>query len=206
MIVGLTGSIGTGKSTVSEMFRDLGAPVIDYDQLARDVVEPGGAALGRIREAFGDVVLTPEGALDRGAMGDIVFRDPEARKKLNNIVHPEVFLEDQRRTRAILKENPNAVVIKEIPLLTQIGIDPHELVDKVVVVSASYENQIRRVMERGFTEQQAVERIAAQVPVSETEKLGDYVILNDGSFEETSRQVEKVYDELLAEAARGTAR
>jgi dephospho-CoA kinase len=194
--VGLTGSIGTGKSTVAKMFAGLGAFLIDYDALAREVVEPGGAALLKIAAVFGKEVLAGDGSLDRAAMGDLVFRDPEARKQLNAIIHPEVFLLDRRRTEEIQGTCPDAVVVKEIPLLTQIGINPRLLVDKIVVVSASLENQVRRVMGRGFTEEQARARIAAQTPVAETERHGDWVVYNNGSFEETRAQVEAVFREL----------
>ncbi|MBI5846317.1 MAG: dephospho-CoA kinase [Deltaproteobacteria bacterium] len=198
MIVGVTGSIGTGKSTVSAMFAELGAHLIDYDRLARDVVEPGRPAYQAIAEAFGPTVVTPDRSLDRTKIGDMVFASEALRQKLNAIVHPAVFEEDLRLTKEILQTDPGAIIIKEIPLLTQIGIDPKALVDKVVVVSASPEVQVLRVMGRGFSEDQARARVAAQVPVSETEKCGDFIIRNNGALEETRKQVEEVFRSLIA--------
>ena len=198
MIVGVTGSIGTGKSTVSAMFAELGAHLIDYDRLARDVVEPGRPAYRAIVEAFGQGVVRPDRSLDRTKIGDMVFASEALRQKLNAIVHPAVFEEDLRLTKEILQTDPGAIIIKEIPLLTQIGIDPKALVDKVVVVSASPDIQVLRVMGRGFSEDQARARVAAQVPVSETEKCGDFIIRNNGALEETRKQVEEVFRSLIA--------
>lgn len=198
MIVGVTGSIGTGKSTVSAMFAELGAHLIDYDRLARDVVEPGRPAYKAIVEVFGQGVVMPDKSLDRAKIGDMIFACEALRQKLNAIVHPAVFEEDLRLTKEILQTDPGAIIIKEIPLLTQIGIDPKALVDKVVVVSASPDVQVLRVMGRGFSEDQAKARVAAQAPVSETEKWGDFVIRNNGAMEETKKQVEEVFRSLIA--------
>ncbi len=198
MIVGVTGSIGTGKSTVSGMFAELGARFIDYDLLARRVVEPGRPAYEAVVREFGGGVLLPDGTLDRAALGSLVFSDAEKRARLNAIVHPAVFEEDVRETEKILHQDPRAIIIKEIPLLTQIGIDPKSLVDRVVVVSAGVETQVRRVMGRGLSEEEARARVAAQVPVCETERCGDFVIRNDGDLESTRAQVEEVYRVLMA--------
>lgn len=201
MIVGITGSIGTGKSTVSKMFGEMGAFVIDYDLLARQVVEPGRPAYQAIVERFGKGILNADGALARERLGDLVFTDPEARKDLNAIVHPRVFAADLARTEEIRSSRPDAVIVKEIPLLTQIGIDPKSLVDKVVVVSADRETQIARVCGRGLSREQAEERVASQAPIAETEKFADYVIANNGSIDDTREQVRRVYAVLAAEAA-----
>jgi dephospho-CoA kinase len=196
MIAGLTGSIGTGKSTVAGMFEKLGAFVIDYDQLAREVVEPGLPAHGKIVTAFGKGVLNQDGSLNREKLGEEVFADSRKRALLNSIVHPEVFMADIKKTQSILQSNPQALILKEIPLLTQIGIDPKSLVDVVICVSAGPEIQLERVVQRGLDPTQAKARIAAQAPVSETQKAADYIIYNDGSVEQTFLQVQKVYDEL----------
>ncbi|MEW5734980.1 MAG: dephospho-CoA kinase [Thermodesulfobacteriota bacterium] len=202
MIVGITGSIGTGKSTVSKMFGEMGAVVIDYDLLAREAVLPGRPAYNAIVKRFGASFLSPDGTIARDKLGDLVFRDPDARRDLNAIVHPEVFTADLSLTRDVLARNPQAVIVKEIPLLTQIGIDPKSLVDKVVVVSACRATQIARVCGRGFTPEQAEERVASQAPIQETEGFADFVIQNDGSLEDTRAQVRRVYSALAEEAKR----
>jgi len=192
--IGITGSIGTGKSTISKMFKELGASLIDYDQLAHDVVEPGRPAYEAVVKEFGKGVLSADKTLNRNKLGEIVFNDKEKLKKLNNIIHPQVFFEDQRLSKEILEKNPKACIIKEVPLLTQIGINPKDLVDIVVVVSADYDAQVKRVMDRGFSREEARSRIDAQTPVAETEKVGDYVIKNNGTFDEARERVREVFE------------
>ncbi|MBW1988573.1 MAG: dephospho-CoA kinase [Deltaproteobacteria bacterium] len=206
MIVGLTGSIGTGKSAVANMFAELGAVVIDYDQLAREVVEPGTEGFSEILEEFGQGVAAPDGGLDRKKLGDLVFGDKDKLAALNRIVHPRVFEADAERTRQILDKDPAAVVIKEIPLLTQIGVDPRSMVDRVVVVTATRENQIRRVMGRGFTEKEAKSRVDAQAPPEDAEKHADYLIKNNGTLAELKTRVREVYAELEREARKQACR
>jgi dephospho-CoA kinase len=196
MIAGLTGSIGTGKSTVAAMFEKLGAYVIDYDQLAREVVEPGLPAHDKILKEFGKGVLNPDKTLNREKLGKEIFADSKKRALLNSIVHPEVFMADIKKTQSILQSAPQALILKEIPLLTQIGIDPKSLVDVVICVSASPEIQLERVVARGLDLEQARARIAAQAPVLETQKAADYIIYNDGSVEQTFLQVQQVYEKL----------
>lgn len=195
MIVGLTGGIATGKSTVAQMFGELGAYVIDFDALARQVVEPGEPAWREIVDHFGQEILNPDQTINRQKLGRLVFDDPEKLKKLNQIVHPRVFEEDQKITQKIKQKDPRAVIIKEVPLLLETGAA--RMVDKVVVVYASPEEQIKRLSARGLSREEAVKRIKAQAPLDQKVQMADYVIYNSGSINETRHQVKKIYEELL---------
>lgn len=194
MIVGLTGGIATGKSTVSQMFQELGAYIIDYDELAREVVKPHRKAWHKIVECFGSEVLNKDLTLDRQKLGALVFNDPEKLKKLNEIVHPEVFREGEKMTQEILNRDPRALIIKDIPLLTEAGAQ--KFVEKVIVVYTSPQMQLQRVIERGFSPEEARARINAQTPLSEKVKFADFVIYNDGPVEETRKQVAEIYQKL----------
>ena len=189
--VGLTGSIASGKSTVSEMFAELGAQIIDYDVLAREVVKPGREAWEGLVAEFGGEVLNDDSTLNREILGRIVFDDPQKRGKLNQITHPAVFEEAKKRLQDIVEANPEAVIIKDVPLLIETGI--HKTVDKVIVVFACREAQVQRLVGRGFTEEDSLKRIDSQMPVSEKVAYADFVIHNDGTFSETREQVEEIY-------------
>ncbi|MFO8100913.1 MAG: dephospho-CoA kinase [Dehalococcoidia bacterium] len=189
--VGLTGGVASGKSTVSGMFAELGAYIIDYDILAREVVEPGQEAWEAIIAEFGPDVLNDDSTLNREILGRIVFDDPQKLEKLNRITHPAVFAEAEKRVQEIVKADSKAVIIKDVPLLIETGI--HKTVDKVVVVSVLHETQMQRLKERGFTEEEAARRISSQMPISEKETYADFVISNDGTFAQTREQVERIY-------------
>lgn len=191
MIVGLTGGIAAGKSTVSKMFKDLGAYLIDFDELAREVVKPGKRAWQKIVEYFGNDILNEDLTLNRQKLGELVFHDPKKLRKLNEIVHPEVFREDQKITDEILSKNPRALIIKDIPLLTEAGAQ--KLVEKIIVVYASSQTQLERMIERGFNEEEARARIDAQAPLEEKLKYADFIIYNDGPLEDTRKQVAEIY-------------
>ncbi|MEW6276416.1 MAG: dephospho-CoA kinase [Bacillota bacterium] len=191
MIVGLTGGIAAGKSTVSQMFKDLGAYLIDFDELAREVVKPGKRAWQKIVEYFGNDILNEDLTLNRQKLGELVFHDPKKLRKLNEIVHPEVFREDQKITDEILSKNPRALIIKDIPLLTEAGAQ--KLVEKIIVVYASSQTQLERMIERGFNEEEARARIDAQAPLEEKLKYADFIIYNDGPLEDTRKQVAEIY-------------
>ncbi len=193
-IVGLTGSIASGKSTVSEMFVELGAHLIDYDVLAREVVEPGQKAWERIVTQFGQKILNSDSTLNREKLGQIVFDDPQQLQILNQITHPAVFEEADKRVNDVAGAHSNALIIKDVPLLIETGI--HNTVDKVIVVSARRETRLKRLMERGFTEEESLKRIDSQMPISEKEKYADFVIHNDGSLISTREQVEQIYSQL----------
>lgn len=192
----MTGGIATGKSYVRERFAVLGVPTIDADVLARDAVAPGSAALAAVVRRFGAGVLDADGTLDRQKLAKIVFADPEARRALEAIIHPEV----RRATEAwfsSLDASRHPFAIADIPLLYEVGRDRD--FDVAVVVACAPETQVRRVMERdGVSEAEARQRLAAQMPIDEKERRADYVIRTDGTFEETDRQVIEVFERLRA--------
>lgn len=191
IIVGLTGSVGTGKSTVDNFFRELGAYIIDWDELAREVVRPHLKAWEEIVAYFGKDFLNEDLTLNRQKLADMVFPDKEKVAKLNQLVHPQVFKEDERITNEIKSLDPDALIIKDIPLLTEVARPL--FVDKIIVVAASEQTQIRRLGERGMSREDAQNRIKSQLPLDEKIKFADFVIDNDGTLEETKKQVEEVY-------------
>jgi len=191
IIVGLTGSVGTGKSTVTSFYRELGAYIIDWDELAREVTRPHLRAWKEIVEYFGKDFLNEDLTINRQKLAEIVFSDKEKVAKLNQIVHPEVFKEDERITNEIKIFDPNALIIKDIPLLFE--LTRPTFVDKVIVVSASEQTQLRRLEEKGMNREDAQSRIKSQLPLEEKIKSADFVINNDGPLEETKKQVEEIY-------------
>lgn len=192
MRLGLTGGIGSGKSTASIRLRELGATVLDYDQLARDVVEPGSAGLAAIAERFGAGVLRPDGTLDRPALGGIVFADPAALKDLEAITHPAI------RERAALLEReagPDAVVVHDNALLVDMGA--HRAMDTVVVVDVPVETQVQRLVEhRGLTQSDARARIAAQLGREERLAAADHVLDNSGTPDDLRAAVDALWETL----------
>jgi dephospho-CoA kinase len=194
-VVGLTGGIGTGKSTVSKMLRELGATVIDADEATRAVQAPGSPGLRRLVDEFGNGIITPEGELDRAALADIVFQDPAARERLNGIVHPLVrqWMAERQQEAA---ERDDPVVVMDIPLLFESrGAGAFET---VIVVYAPEEVAVRRlVAKRGIREDQARARIAAQMPIEEKRRLASHVIDNTGSLAELRREVERAWADLV---------
>ncbi len=194
-VVGLTGSLGTGKSTVAGLFKELGAYVVDWDELARQVVCPHRKAWQRIVDCFGEGVLNEDLTINRQKLADIVFSDPAKLAELNRIVHPEVSQEDQRITQEIKALAPDALIIKDIPLLHEAACPIS--VDKTIVVAAREATQLTRLEAGGMTREDALKRIRSQIPLEEKIKSADFVIDNEGSLEETRRQVEKLYGQLI---------
>ncbi|HTY77099.1 MAG TPA: dephospho-CoA kinase [Candidatus Bathyarchaeia archaeon] len=198
LLVGLTGSIATGKSTVSRMFAHLGARVLDADQLAREVVMPGQPAYLKIVEEFGQQVVQEDGTLDRKALGAIVFADPARRKRLEEITHPAIGLRQQRILSVLDEEAFEGIVVWDVALLFETGGVAR--MDRVVVVYADPDTELARLMARdSLPEDAARARIASQMPVAEKAKRAHYVIDNSGSRADTERQVKTVYESLLAE-------
>lgn len=201
MIVGLTGSVGTGKSTVTHFFGELGAYVIDWDKLAREVTHPYSKAWEKIVTCFGKDILHDDLTINRQKLAELVFSDGEMLETLNQIVHPEVFKEDERITNEIKNLDPDALIIKDIPLLFEV-VRPI-FVDKTVVVAASEQTQLNRLQEKGMSREDAQNRIKSQLPLEEKIKSADFVINNDGPLEKTRRQVEEIYSLLRKEERYG---
>ncbi|MFD5281087.1 dephospho-CoA kinase [Streptomyces rubrogriseus] len=191
--VGLTGGIGAGKSEVSRLLVEHGAVLIDADRIAREVVAPGTPGLAAVVAAFGEEVLAEDGSLDRPKLGSIVFADPEKLAVLNGIVHPLV-----RERSSALEEAAaeDAVVVHDVPLLTENGLAP--LYDLVVVVDAAPATQLDRLVRlRGMTEQDARARMAAQATREQRREIADVVVDNDVPLQELRRRVKEVWDELV---------
>ena len=197
LLVGLTGGIGSGKSTVARLLEERGAVVFDADVLARDAVAPGTQGHEAVVERFGADVLAPGGELDREALAEIVFADPAARRDLEAIVHPEVrrlFAEGCDRYR-----DSDAVVVFGAPLLVETGMN--SAFDLLIVVAAPVETQLERLLrDRGMAEEQARARIAAQAPLQEKVAVADVVIDNDDTLQALERRVDEVWAELRSRA------
>lgn len=197
MIIGLTGGIASGKSTVSKMLQRLGAKVIDADVIARQVVEPGQPAWREIAEHFGAQILLPDRQIDRHRLAEIVFRDERERKTLNHIVHPRVREEMERQTQEWTTDHPGAIVIWDVPLLIEGGM--YRRVDKIIVVTVDEQTQLRRLMDRnGYGEAEAKRRMAAQMPLAEKAAYADFIINNSGSLKETCKQVKQIWKEIAS--------
>jgi dephospho-CoA kinase len=198
LLVGLTGGIATGKSTVSTMFGHLGAKIVDADLLAREVVSPGQPALAAIAAEFGPEVLAPDGQLDRKRLGAIVFADPARRKRLEELTHPAIHARQQRILAVHDEEAFDGIVIWDAALMYESGSAAR--MDRVVVVATDPETQLARLIARdGLAEADARARIASQMPVAEKAKRADYVVDNSGTRADTERQVRDVYARLVAE-------
>ena len=195
-LIGLTGGIATGKSTVAAELARHGATVIDADALAREVVEPGQAALDEIAARFGGDVISPDGRLDRASLGSIVFADPDARRDLERITHPRVRDLMQRRIAAALAADAD-LIVAEVPLLFE--TQSEGLYEGVMVAYAPAAVQLERLMARdGLDEAAARQRLWAQLPIDEKRARATWVIDNSGSVEETREQVSRWWDALLA--------
>lgn len=192
-IIGLTGGIASGKSTVSNWLISQGYPVVDADIAARKVVEPGMPALREITEAFGNDMLLEDGTLDRKKLGSVIFADEEKRHTLNAIVHPAVR-EWMRQETDRAFENGASIVIMDIPLLFESKLT--HMVEETILVYVSKETQLKRLMERdGYSESDALARIQAQMPIDDKRKLADYVVDNNGTISETVEQVKEIMNQ-----------
>jgi dephospho-CoA kinase len=195
LLVGVTGGIACGKTTVSKMLEELGAPVIDFDLIARQVVEPGTPALAKIVDYFGRQVLQSDGSLDRRKVSDLVFRDMEKRKVLESFTHPPIYEEFFNQVRAITEKDPDAIIQVAVPLLIELNLS--YLFDAVVVVHIPAEEQIRRLSERdGISTEDAANILNAQLPIEEKKAFASYLINNEGNLEETRKQVESLWEDL----------
>ena len=195
LILGITGGIASGKSTVAEMMRGFGAPVIDFDLLAREVVEPEKPAWKDIVARFGARVLRQNGSLDRKKLSRLVFQNPEKRKELESITHPLIADLYMNRIREITRNDPDAVVLAVIPLLFEAHLE--DLVHKILVVYIPREMQVERLMKRdAISHEQAEDILKAQLPIDAKMKKADFVIHNEKGLEETRKQVKSIWKAL----------
>jgi dephospho-CoA kinase len=192
--VGLTGGIGSGKSSVAAMLRELGCPVLEADPLAHALSEPGQPAYGEIVREFGSEILSPDGRIDRPKLAGIVFSDPPRLARLNQILHPRIVEETERRAAEIAGTRSAPLVIVEAPLLIEAGY--HRLFDLLVVVWCHPEQQRERLLLRGMDPAEIDRRLAAQIPLEEKRRLADEVIDASGTLAETRRQVERLAEKL----------
>jgi dephospho-CoA kinase len=195
--IGLTGGIGSGKSTVSALLAARGAVIVDADRIAREVVEPGTPGLARIVEAFGEGVLAPDGSLDRAALAAVVFAEPEARRQLDGIVHPLVRARAAELARAA---PPDAVVVNDVPLLVETG--QASSYDLVLVVQADPATRVSRLVQRGLTAEDARARMEAQASDEERRAIADVVLDNSGTPEDLAEQVDRFWTERVLPATR----
>lgn len=193
--VGLTGGIGSGKSTTAKIFQDFGAYAIDADQLGREVEEPGRPALAEISEAFGRDVLHTDGTLNRVALAGIVFTDPKALARLNSIVHPRIWEEEERLVAIYEAQDPTGIVILDAAVLIEAGFA--DRMDIVIVVDVDESDQLQRLTSKGMVAEDARSRIRSQLSQEERLKCADFVIDNRGALDSTSKQVKEIWDLLV---------
>ena len=193
--IGLTGGIGSGKSTVSRLLAERGAVIVDADAIAREVVRPGTPGLAAVAQAFGAAILAADGSLDRPALAAVVFADTEQRAKLDGIVHPLVRA---RATELAAAAPPDAVLVNDVPLLAETG--QASSYDLVVVVEADVETRVARLVQRGLTAEDARARIAVQATDEQRRAIADVVLDNSGTPEQLAAQVERFWAERVAPA------
>jgi dephospho-CoA kinase len=192
LVVALTGGIGSGKSTVGQIFAQLGAIVIDSDQLARDVIERGSIGFNEVVAKFGDEILK-NGEIDRQILASLVFRDPAKRSELEQITHPLIR---KAFTKVVSSALPDSIVINQIPLLVESNHDYK--FDHIITVSASESIRSERLIKRGLTNEQIMQRMQAQATDQMREDIADSVIVNEKSEQEVTDQVEKIWEQLLS--------
>jgi len=198
--VGLTGGIASGKSSAAALFAELGAAVVDTDAIAHELTRPGTAAMVEIRRAFGPSFVAADGSLERAKMRRLVFNDPDAKAKLEGILHP--LIREQARARIVAAQRPYVIVV--VPLLIETGAY-RDLIQRVLVIDCSEEQQVARAMHRSQLQEREVRAIlAAQLPRAERLKGADDVIDNDGGIEELRKQIQKLHASYLALARTAT--
>jgi len=193
--VGLTGSIGVGKSFVSSELARLGCRILDADQTAREVVEPGSTGLQAVAEAFGRDIIREDGTLNREALGGLVFGNEEKRVLLNSILHPHIISRQDELLRQWEAVDPHGIAVIDAALMIESG--GYKRFDKLIVVHCDPQEQLQRVMARdNLSREQAEQRIRAQLPQEEKKKLADYLIDTTDGFEATRRRTAEVYEKL----------
>ena len=196
-LIGVTGGIASGKSTVSKRMAQLGAVVVDADALAREVVEPGTAGLAEIERVFGPSVIAPDGSLDRPALGAIIFADADKRAQLNAITHPAIWTRGKQLFAAAEAENPDVIIVYDVPLLAEAAEDRPMKFDSIVVVQADIATRVDRMVNlRGMSRDEAERRLGAQASDDERLRIADVVIDSNGTLEQTREQVDSLWAEL----------
>lgn len=195
LVVGLTGGMCCGKTTVSSMFAELGCLIIDADLISRKLVEPGEPSYKRIVKFFGKEILQKDGTLDRKKLGSIIFQDPAKRKILNSILHPSIVREEERMIREAREKGTHQITIVSAALMIEAGVSKR--FKKIIVVHCGRELQIQRIMKREKnSRREALQRISSQLSTTEKRKYADYVINTSGPFTQTRKQAVKVYEKL----------
>jgi len=199
--IGLTGGIGSGKSTVARRFAELGASVYSADEIARRALEPGEPCYQSVIDAFGASILSADGRIDRKALAAIVFSDEQKRKQLNEIIHPFVIEQLFSRAKNELSGHEHSIAIFDIPLLFESRLDAQ--MDRTVVVACDEQERVRRIVERDrVSSEHALARIRAQMPEEERRQRANYVLENNGSLDDLIRQIDALYNLLKAEEPR----
>jgi dephospho-CoA kinase len=194
-VIGLTGNIASGKSLVASMLETLGAKVIDFDDIARKIVEPGEPAWNEIVNTFGRDILNPDDSINRKALGDIIFNHNQKRKILNEITHPKIVQYTRENVEKYRNENVEVVIIEAALIVERGGLN--DLIEKLILVTSDEESQIERLATRnGFSREEAISRINSQMPTEEKAKHADYIINNSGTEMETLHQVKHLWSEL----------
>lgn len=197
LLIGLTGGIATGKSTVANMFESLGSVIIDFDILARDVVEPDRTSWKLICDFFGEEILNSNRTINRKILSGIVFNNPAKRKKLESFTHPYIWDEFIRQTKKTVKKNRNAIIQAVIPLLIEGNMQ--DLFSKIIVVYSSPEVQIQRLMNRdGISKEMANKILKAQMPIDDKLPHSDFIINNEGAVSDTGKEVKEIWKKLKA--------
>jgi dephospho-CoA kinase len=195
MIIGLTGGIACGKSTVSQMLVECGAALVDADLVAREVVKPDERGWHKVVERFGEEILLPDRHLNRKKLGEIIFADPQAREDLQSILHPLIRERMTGQIQELKKQDPKRLVVVDVPLLFESR--QQNKYEKTVVVYVDRDTQLNRLMKRdGLNEDQAEARLQSQMPIEQKKELADYVIDNRGTVESTKKQVEALWEQL----------
>lgn len=199
LIIGLTGGIVSGKSTVARMFKDLGAKIVDADKLGHQVILPQGAAWKRIIKTFGKDILQKDQTINREKLGKIVFANQDLLKKLNKITHPEI-IKLIKKEISLAKDNSKEekkILIIDAALIYETKID--RLMDKIIVVYLDEEEQLKRLIKRNnLSEKEALQKIKSQIPLKEKIEIADYAIDNSNSLDKTREQVEKIWENLIS--------
>ncbi len=195
LTVGVTGGVACGKTTVSKIFEKEGAYLIDADQIGRELTQPGTPAWKELIRVFGKEILQENGTIHRSQLANLVFSNRRQRKRLNDLLHPRIQREMEKRAREIERKDPNAIIIFDVPLLVETGL--HRKMDRVIVVTSNEPLQIRRLQKRaGLREEEARRMLASQWDIEKKVKVADFVIRNEGSLQTIRRQVKIIFQEL----------